>query len=351
MPSEEQPEQKRKRMRRPPVHPPAVQEEAGGVPEPPQRLLQILAFDPAATVGPRVDPEKRLMLELSVPEDEDECCIGMEPIAEYKLEWLPPTVPQCVLAEAPALTKATIVGCGHGFNALALLYHFLKNEMTCPCCRHGHARARMSWYQLPPHLRLAMRERLERTRGEERRTQADADAAEVQRLMLAEVQALMGDLAEVNATSAVAFARMNRQTLILYAYVGEDSVSPLMVQEIALETSISSDGTLRLSSYPHSMRELGRNLRLLPTRTTRFELAVASRPRGGGVVVLYRSRRFAPGAREMPVAWGIDHPAQIELQWADEPSGVGIARFALSMRTGGDLGPLLAPPANSVLIY
>lgn len=311
--------------------------------------MEILAFDPKSKRGggTGVDASKRLTLTLSVPEDEDECGIGMEPIAEYRLEWLPPTVPQCVYPEAPELTKATIAECGHGFNALAVLYHFLKNEMTCPFCRCGHGGARMSWHLLPPHLRLAMRERLEQTRGEERREQLDADAADVQRLMLVEMQALLdgGLLGEVNPAAAVSFAHMNRQMLILYAYVGEDSVAPLMVQEVALDTSISSDGTLRLSTYPHSMRELTRNLRLLPTRTSRFELAVASRRRGGGVLVLYRSRRFAPGVSEVPTAWGIERPARIALAWTDEPSGVGLARFSLVMPggLGGDFGVLLEP--------
>lgn len=343
--------QRRKRVRPSPLVIPLTVASVETVQSPRRRYMEILAFDPTTKVGARVDPDKRLTLELSVPAEGDECCIGMEPIAEYRLEWLPPGIPQCVMSDAPDYTKATITGCGHGFNALALLYHFLKNEMTCPCCRHGHSRARMSWHQLPPHLRLAMRERLDRTISEERQAQADADASDVERLLLGEVQAMMGVLDEVTPVSAVAFTHMNRQTLILYAYVGEDSISPLMVQEIALDTSISSDGTLHLSSYPHSMRELARNLRLLPTRTSRFELVVASRRRGGGVLALYRSQRFAPGVSEVPIAWGVERPAQIELQWSNEANGLGITGFALSMRAGGDLGTLLAPMTNSVLIY
>lgn len=345
MQSEGQPEQSRKRVRLPPAHAPAVQE-AEDVPEPPlQRRMEVLAFNPA---GKGVDASKRLTLVLSVPAEGDECGIMMEPIAEYRLEWLPPAVPQCVAEEAPELTKATIAECGHGFSALALVYHFLKNEMTCPLCRRGHAGARMSWHLLPPHLRLAMRERLDRMRGEERRALTEEDAAEVQRLMLLDIQALLGGGSgvalgrdEVTPASAVSSVLLNRQVLIVYAYVGEDSVAPLMVQEVALDTSISSDGTLRLSSYLHSMRELARNLRLLPARTTRFELAVASRRRGGGVLVLYRSRRFGPGTSEVPVAWGIERPAQMELEWVD----AGLARFSLTVPGGGDLAVLRAPPA------
>lgn len=307
---------------------------------PEKRCMEVMAFDPEAKAGARTDQSKRVSLELSVPGEDDECGIGMEPIGEYRLEWLPPTIPHCVLEDAPSLTKATITECGHGFNALALLYHFLKNEMTCPFCRRGHARARMSWESLPPHLRLAMRERLEKTRWEERREQTDADAADVQMLVVLDLSNPMGLTGEVNP-AATAFAHLNRQSLILYAYTGEDSAAPLMVQEIALDTSISSDGTLRLSSYLHSMRELTRNLRLLPVRTSRFELVVASRRRGGGVLVLYRSRRFASGVSEVEVAWGVEVPATMRLEWVDDRIGWGIASFTMVIRAGQDLVALI----------
>ena len=220
---------RRKRVRPLPKDEPALRRrvDADESTPPEKRCMEVMAFDPEAKAGARTDQSKRVSLELSVPGEDDECGIGMEPIGEYRLEWLPPTIPQCVLEDAPSLTKATITECGHGFNALALLYHFLKNEMTCPFCRRGHARARMSWESLPPHLRLAMRERLEKTR------------------------------------------------------------------------------------------------------------------RGGGVLVLYRSRRFASGVSEVEVAWGVEVPATMRLEWVDDRIGWGIASFTMVIRAGQDLVALI----------
>lgn len=272
--------------------------------------MEIFAFDPRE----RDDRDnKRLTLTLSVPVEGEECGIGMDPIAEYRLEWLPPSVANCVVAEAPELTKATIAGCGHGFNAVALLYHFLKNEMTCPFCRAGYKGARMYWHLLPQHLRTPMRERLESTRSDERRVQVAEDAA-----------AAWGVLASDPRGALTSLLTAGRQVLLVYAYPSEDAVAPIMAKEVVLDTSRVRGGARRgvhMCPYVHGMRDLTRTVRMAGLALGNFELIVASRDRHGGVLGLLRSRRFRAGTRAPEC---VDAElARMTLEWSDAGDLVG----------------------------
>jgi hypothetical protein len=235
---------------------------------------------------------KRLTLWLSAPEEGEECSIAMAPMSDYRLECLPPDTPQVVLTERPELSKATIEGCKHSFSALTLLYHFARNEMTCPLCRHGHTGVKMGVSCMPEHLALGMAGHL--------RTAAQVDQRE---LVENERQSILSMLDnEVNEED---FMRMNRQTLILYAYAGDSSFSPLLVQEVALESSLE-DGVLRFSSFTHSIRELGRNLRHFPVPLRSFEMVVSSQRISGVSLALVRSQRFelAPGTNALECVGG-----------------------------------------------
>ena len=246
------------------------------------------------TVHASRDEKKTVLLSLSQPAEGEECGIGMEPIAEYRLEFFPEEHPgpHCVIAEAPQLTKATIVDCGHGFNALALLYHFAKNDMTCPFCRGGHSKLSMSTKSVPAHLRAVVEQQLELSRREARRNQNDDDS----------LDALVMLHNEVNLHT---LSMVNRQVLILYAYVNEDSISPLLVQEIPLESS-QSRGLLCFTSSTYSMRELTRNLRLCYAPLRSYELAVATRGAFSEATVLVRSLRFtlSTGTTVVPCVGG-----------------------------------------------
>lgn len=219
-----------------------------------------------------------LHLALSTPAQGEECSIGMTPIDEYRLEFLPPETAQYVVEEEPQLTKATVVACGHSFSALALLYHFARNNMTCPMCRHGHASERMGLDSMPAHLRRSMKSHLDELKSKDRQELVDEDTLSVLNIL-------------ENEVNAEVFMRAGRQVLILYAYAGADSFSPLLVQEIALELSLA-EGTLRFSSYTSSVRELVRNLRTIPVPLRHFELVVATRHMPGGSHALARSTRF-----------------------------------------------------------
>ena len=93
-----------------------------------------------------VRQSKTLLLELSEPAQHEECIIAMEAIKDYRLPFMPIGFREGIVEVEPELTKACLP-CGHGFNALALLYHFAKNSMTCPFCRAGHEKHQLSLHQ------------------------------------------------------------------------------------------------------------------------------------------------------------------------------------------------------------
>jgi hypothetical protein len=249
--------------------------------------------------------QKLVRLELSEPQPGEECCIVMEPIAEHRVEWLPdPGGPQPgAIQGREALTKATLP-CGHGFHALALLYHFAKNEMTCPCCRQGHGREQMAWSSIPAHVRPPMEARLARVLMEEREEQVESDAQAVARLLEREVNVMHFDFMP---------PQPDRQVLILFAYTAMDSLVPPLVQEIGLSVT-GDEEALHFSSSGSSVQELNRNLRVLPVNVRAFELVVATRMVFYGVLSLARSRRFElppdGGALEVPCA----EPAGLSMQ-------------------------------------
>ena len=266
------------------------------------RLMEVVAFNPTG-----VKERKRVMLALSVPKKDEECGIGMEPIAEYRLEWIPVSVPHCVALDAPELTKATIVGCGHGFNAVALLYHFVKNGMTCPFCRAGHKGARMYWHLIPRHLRDAMRLRLDSTRANETRQQVAEDAAVALQMGGGGVSVWQG-----------------RQVLLVYAYQSPEAVSVFMTKEVVLESRRDPlSGSLSLHPFFSSMTELTRALRSAGLATTgSFEIVVATRDQHGCIVGLVRSGRFQAGDAA-PVCVDAPEGTVMRVGWSEAGDMVG----------------------------
>lgn len=248
-----------------------------------------------------------MMLALSVPTADEECGIGMEPIAEYRLEWIPASVPHHLILDAPELTKAAIVGCGHGFNAVALLYHFLKNGMTCPFCRAGHKGMRMYWHLIPRHLREPMRQRLDMTRVTETRQQVEEDA----------VAALQfGGSAGVSAWQG-------RQVLLVYAYQSPEAASVFMTKEIVLESRRDlRDGALVLQPFLNNMTDLTRALRSAGLAATgSFEVVVATRDQHGCIMSLVRTGRFQTGMA--PVCVEAPEGTVVRVGWSETGDMVG----------------------------
>jgi hypothetical protein len=262
----------RKRQRKPVAVP---------APDPePSRLI-------VRSMGP-IDQCKSLSLTISEPEKNEECMIAMEPISDYRLPFMPE--PAVALLSRPTLTKATLP-CGHGFNALAVLYHFAKNSMTCPCCRAGHDKVQMGELSIPPHLRRVFSQHLEQVRAEETREQIASDAISATRALEQEVRSLglMGGSLPVT-----------RVMLTLHVYPSlDDGSSVSWAQELPLTSSLSLGG-LAFVSYGYFLRQVNLNLRLLPFRPVAFEIAVSLQNMQYGHWPLFRTARFpaeGPGRR------------------------------------------------------
>lgn len=294
------------------------------------------AYDPArdsyslrvCSAG-NVDSSAGITLTLSEPAQDEECTITMEPIAEYRLPFVPKSVKSTGLIKAqPALTKATLP-CGHGFNALALVYHFMKNSMTCPCCRAGRANERMGEQFVPQHMRRFFSKQLALSRSEEEREQIATDA-------LAAAQSLHYEVSyEILALPAT------RMVLSLHAYTSLDrSSSPeaTLALELPLTSSLTM-GWMESVSFGYSLHQLNLNLGILPVQITAFELGIGVRSlhqHDWGSVALFRTVRFGVQddrlhrSGEMIVrmipATGQDPRLNIEVQMF--PTRVGNPQFA-----------------------
>jgi hypothetical protein len=268
-----QPARQRKRQRAKPVAPPPDPE--------PSRLV-------VRSMGP-IDQCKSLSLTFTEPEKNEECMITMEPIAEYRLPFMPEGLTPALLSR-PTLTKASLP-CGHGFNALALLYHFAKNSMTCPCCRAGHDKVQMGEQSVPPHLRRAFSQHLERIKADETREQIASDAITATRALEREVRTmgLMGGSLPVTRVML---------TLHVFRSLDDGSLAS-WAQELPLTSSLSPGG-LAFVSYGYSLHQVNLNLRFLPMRPAAFEIEVGLQNVLHGHWPLFRTARFpaeGPGRR------------------------------------------------------
>ena len=238
----------------------------------------------ARSRGP-VETCASVALTLSVPAPDEECSIGMDPIATYRLDFLPEKA--CVLKKQPELAKASLP-CGHGFNALALLYHFAKNSMTCPCCRAGHAGEQMGEQSIPSHIRRFFTKHLERGRAAETREQIASDALAATHMVQHEVSLSFNMLHSLP---------MTRMVLSLAAYRSMDRSlypDPMLALELPLTSSLTM-GAMESVSYGYSLQQLNLNLRLLPVGIEAFELGVGVRSmhlHEWGAVGLFRTVRF-----------------------------------------------------------
>lgn len=232
------------------------------------------------------DEGHTLALEISEPQPDEECCIAMEPIATYRLDWLPGSCDGVMVIDGqPHLSKAAMP-CGHGFNAQALLYYLAKCEMTCPCCRQGHRRVRMARESIPSlALREAMSERLDKVLRDERDEQAESDA----RIVASLLQEAMSDGGGRRSTWD---DHLGRPVLLVFAFPTIATLVPPLVMELPLETSHEPAGRLLLHTSTGAVRELNRNLSMIPLRMEAFSMVVAMRSRIHGVLTIARSERF-----------------------------------------------------------
>lgn len=221
-------------------------------------------------------------IKLSEPGSDEECSIAMEPIATYRLDFLSPKA--CLIKNHPELTKGCLP-CGHSFSALALLYHFAKNSMTCPCCRGGHEREKMGEQSIPAHLRKSFSKHLQQERARDTREQIAVDSITATRMMQHEVSFDMLSLPVTRIVlSLCAYATMDRSS----------SPDPMLALELPLTSSLTA-GVMESASFGYSLQQLNLNLRILPATIAGFELAVGVRSLHAnewGSVCLFRTVRF-----------------------------------------------------------
>ncbi len=227
-----------------------------------------------------------MILKLTAPEPDEECSITMEPMADYRLPFVPETFKkQHLVKDQPALTKATLP-CGHSFSALALIYHFLKNSMTCPCCRAGQANERMGEQFVPQHMRKFFSKQLALSRTEEEQEQIAADAMAATQMLHHEV------------SYEILALPVTRMVLSLSAYSSMDRSSepdPMLALELPLTSSLTT-GTMECVSSGYSLHQLNLNLGILPLQISAFELGIGVRSlhrHEWGSISLFRTVRFA----------------------------------------------------------
>ena len=241
------------------------------IPEPQPPTLTV------RSIGP-IDKCKSLLMSLSEPTPGEECSIGMEPIADYRLSFMPPDVKGSPLEDQPSLTKATLP-CGHGFNAVALLYHFAKNSMTCPYCRAGHDKVQMGEQSIPVHLRACFASHLEGVREDENREQIAMDAITATRILEQEVRIGVS-------------VPMTRVVLLLYAYASVDNrAPPTLVLELPLTSSLTL-GTLAFASSGYSLAQVNLSLLRFPSRPQAFEIGICMQNLLHGSLLLFQTARF-----------------------------------------------------------
>ena len=259
-----------------------------------------------SSVGGGTRFNKSIQLSLTEPAADEECNIGLEPIAEYRLPFMPADASLSVTEGQRALTKASLP-CGHGFNALALLYHFTKNSMTCPFCRAGHAKVLMSEQSIPLSVRAHFTAHLAAMRAEENKEQTEMDAIEATRVMEQEVRRSNG------------FLPLTRVVLLLFAY-DSSGADPMLALELPLTSSLSL-GTLVFASFGYSVAQLNLNLLRLPTRPTGFEIAIGLQSLYHGSLPLFRTVRFPAVGANQQVVFARDLPA-------GEPMAVNVSTMA-----------------------
>lgn len=297
-----------------------------------------------------------MILKLTVPDPDEECSITMEPIADYRLPFVPEKFKkQHLIKNQPTLTKATLP-CGHSFSALALVYHFLKNSMTCPCCRAGQANERMGEQFVPSHMRRFFSKQLALSRTEEEQEQITHDAMAAAQMMQYEV------------SYEILSLPVTRMVLSLYAYTSPDrssSPEPTLALELPLTSSLTM-GLMECVSFGYSLHQLNLNLRVLPVPISAFELGVGVRSlhhNEWGSVGLFRTVRFSVleedaatrngnviMPRLIPAAGG-DPRLNIEVQMVPH-RGVGNPQFArIAWRIGvREFADLLITTSQALLM-
>jgi hypothetical protein len=107
---------------------------------------------------------KNLDLQLHVPTQESECPILQESIQTAVFENFPHP-----FYRAFPEHKAITLGCSHTFHAMALVYHWSRNQnVLCPICRAGPIGQRLVLGKLPEDWRYSLSSKVKREKKKDR---------------------------------------------------------------------------------------------------------------------------------------------------------------------------------------
>ena len=282
------------------------------------------------------------LVEFSEPGADEECMITMDNIASYHLDFLPG---QTFSLEYPNLKKATL-HCGHSFSGMAITWHFMSNNMRCPCCRVG-SDLRLSSSCLPSHLKTSMIMKNELDKM--------AEKAAEERDNLFKAISIFMEGEDVGPSLDMFFSTLNA-VLTIYWFDEPDSQCPSVVTEHPLQTSLSgspqgvtSQSSSETASFlfylqrhqarliNHTIRDLSSNIYL--------ELVLSTRSATNDVIELDRTHRIH---LSNPVSLDILN-CKISLLSTPQEDTVGIEsiqwsvpREAFAFRLGRALGSMLA---------
>ena len=108
--------------------------------------------------------KKNLDLQLQIPGEETECPILQESIQTAVFESFPRP-----FYKAHPQHKALTLECSHTFHAMALVYHWSRNQnVLCPICRAGPPGQRLVMNQLPEDWRYSLSCKVRREKKKDR---------------------------------------------------------------------------------------------------------------------------------------------------------------------------------------
>lgn len=197
--------------------------------------------------------KNRYEINLTRPEEGDECAISCDNIRDAKLDWMPEGMDAFTPYDS-SLKKATLP-CKHSFAVAPLAYHFIKNQMRCPVCRNGEDN-RLNYLCIPKHMRLRMVQHAEAAKSTE---EAEEDEANRTATMLEIHRIIMSDRA---VDLEMPFTRGNFPdvvTLHVGIYTSRSEHDVNFILSLSMRHSLDSPGTYSLQR--NHLRDLTRYLR------------------------------------------------------------------------------------------
>ena len=128
-------------------------------------------------------PSKKSITAVLKTPKEEECPILREPISSASFDFLP----RPFNVDHPEHTAITLCQCSHTFHAMALVYHWARNNsVLCPVCRSGPKGQRLSIRKLPREWRYSLAARIRRQKQIDRNEAEEDDRRVAMELMSSE---------------------------------------------------------------------------------------------------------------------------------------------------------------------